>query len=221
MADRYTYLPLIGPVILVVWWLAEVRALQAKRNVIAGVAVTTLILCAVQTRQQLSYWQDTITLFKRNLAVTPANPSAEFALGVGLEKSGLIQEAIQSYKNTVRIEPKYHKAHYNLGQIYRKQENFAQAEMHYQLALEHDPKNLSARLNLASVLASLDRPREAVREFESVLVTDRNNIEALNNLAWLLATHSDDQIRSGNQAVIYAERGCSVKIGRASCRERV
>src|SRR5205814_9926172 len=66
MADRYTYLPLIGPVMALVWLIADVWKPQPFRNFfLTGAMATILVTCGFVTREQLRYWRDTVTLFQR------------------------------------------------------------------------------------------------------------------------------------------------------------
>ncbi|MCC6821644.1 MAG: tetratricopeptide repeat protein [Verrucomicrobia subdivision 3 bacterium] len=214
MADRYTYLPLIGPVISVVWGIADFSTRwSGRRPLLWGLAVGLLIVGSVATRQQVDYWSDTVRLFQRTLAVTSANPSAHFAVGVGLEKTGEIEAAIRQYRAAIAIDSGYPKAHYNLGQLFRKQERWPEAALHYRAALAANPADVYSHLNLATVLQALNQTRAAVLEFEAALRLDPDSIEALNNLAWILATSSEDELRDGPQAVVFGEKACALSNG--------
>ena len=211
MADRYTYIPLIGPVISGVWGVADFSMRWSfRRPLLWGLAGLLLVAGAVATRQQVSYWQDTVRLFQRTLAVTSANPSAHFAVGVGLEKGGEIEAAISQYRAAIAIDPGYQKAHYNLGQLFRKQQRWTEAATHYRAAIAASPTDVPSHLNLAGVLQSLNQTRAAVTEFEAALRLDPDSIEALNNLAWILATNSEEGIRDGARAVSFGERACAL-----------
>jgi Flp pilus assembly protein TadD len=223
MADRYTYIPLIGPVIALVWGMGE---LVGSDSVLAsaerrrkptwvtlcgrGSILALLALLAVLTRNQLGYWQNTITLFDHAVAVTADNPSAQFSMGVGLEKEGQLGKAMVHYRVAVAIDPDYSKAYYNLGQLLRKAGRWQAAADAYLAAVRSNPTDLPTRLNLASVLPHLGRSGEAITWFNKVLIENPNSLEALNNLAWLLSTSPDSDLRNGARAVQFAERACSL-----------
>ena len=77
MADRYTYLPLIGVFIGVVFGLGDLaKKLRLKSTVLILVAVFVLAGCLFATARQLRFWRDGETLFERALAVTKDNPIA-------------------------------------------------------------------------------------------------------------------------------------------------
>jgi Flp pilus assembly protein TadD len=229
MADRYTYLPLIGPVISLVFWLSErfgrgaaaETTSERKKNSrhrrrgtssIPGLAAVVAVAAVLipLTRHQLSFWQDTITLFQHAVAVTADNPSAQFALGVRLEKEGQPGKAMVRYRVATAIDPGYGKAWYNMGQLLRKSGQWQAAAESYLAADRANPHDLATQLNLASVFARLGKYREAVQHFDDALKIDPNSIEGLNNLAWLLSTAPEASVRDGGRAVTLAERGCSL-----------
>jgi len=74
MADRYTYVPLTGLLIIIAWGAPDLLAKLRHRKIIlvwsATVAVSTMSLC---TFFQLRHWENTLTLFEHALAVTDKN----------------------------------------------------------------------------------------------------------------------------------------------------
>jgi hypothetical protein len=70
-ADRYTYLPLIGIFIAVVWGVADLVAPHPvlKRPLVVATAVV-LIACAIVTWIQIGVWANGETLFRNDLAIT-------------------------------------------------------------------------------------------------------------------------------------------------------
>jgi tetratricopeptide (TPR) repeat protein len=167
------------------------------------------------TRHQLGYWQDTVTLFEHAVEVTADNPSAQFALGVGLEKQGQLGKATVRYRVATAIDPNYGKAYYNLGQLLRKQGHWPQAVDAYLAAARCNPNDLPTQLNVASALPHVGRNPDAIAHFERALELDPKSIEALNNLAWLLSTNPDPHTRNGSRAVQLAEQACGITEFRA------
>jgi tetratricopeptide (TPR) repeat protein len=227
MANRYTYIPLIGPAIALVWgiWDAAAalsfsgkQAIAAKTNpppgrgprsaLILPWALCSLLLAGLVwgTHRQILHWRDTLSLFSYAIAVTPDNPSAHFALGVALEKAGQISQAMVQYRVALAIDPSYAKADYNLGQLFSKAGDLPSAVAHFRAAVRSNPNDLASRLNLANSLQRLGRTKDAVPVYEECIRRDPDSIEALNNLAWILATDPDPQFRNGARAVQLAER---------------
>ena len=223
MADRYTYLPLIGPVLSLVWLLAEGRGEKqigaslrrllppwAGNIALAALAMLAVVACSLLTRHQLHYWRNSVALFEHTVEVTADNHGAQFALGVGLEKEGQVRRAMVHYRVAVDILPSYAEAHFNIGHLFRVQGAWQRAADEFVTTLRYKPRDLKFRLNLAGVLLEGGQTREAVQRFEEALQIDPDSTEALNNLAWMLAANSDPAIRNGARAVEYGERACQL-----------
>jgi len=77
IADRYTYLASIGFYLMVTWGLGDLAAkllsVRSKQILLGTCAAIILAVCAMLSRQQLSYWQNSETLFKHALKVDPNN----------------------------------------------------------------------------------------------------------------------------------------------------
>src|SRR5262249_17571545 len=74
MADRFTYLPVVGVFVAVTWMLwnfKEARGFSGKCWIPVGACA--LVTCAVLTRNQLSYWKNSEILFRHALEVTKDN----------------------------------------------------------------------------------------------------------------------------------------------------
>jgi protein O-mannosyl-transferase len=73
-ADRYTYVPLIGLFLAIVWGTGEAAARwRTPRTVLTIVAMMALFAFAAATRQRVGYWRDTPTLLARDVAVNPGD----------------------------------------------------------------------------------------------------------------------------------------------------
>jgi protein O-mannosyl-transferase len=215
MADRYTYLPLIGLAVVFVWpiadWLCGIHTKHGTRPTgssgvaTVGLAFAVLFACALATRHQLHYWRSTTALFEHAVAVTKDNTAARGLLAVGLESEGRLDEAIGQYRMVAAVNPAFH-AH--LALLLSRKGAWSEAAEQYRSAVTAAPKDARVRLELAETLQQMGRDGEAAAEFEAAVRLEPDSIEALNNLAWLRATHPDPELRNGPQAVELAERAC-------------
>jgi len=213
MADRYTYLPLIGPTISLVWWVAELRPRLPTffAHAVAPCA-TVLVLAAlfVTTQHQLGFWQNTLTLFQHAAEVTADNPSAQFGIGMGLVEEGRISQAMVRFRVAAAIDPSYARAHYIMGQLLRMQGHLQAAADQYQAAVRCNPSDVQALVDYGGLLPALGRPKDAIRCLDEALRLDPNSVEGLNNLAWVLASSSTAELRDGSRAVQLGERACQL-----------
>ncbi|TAL07155.1 MAG: tetratricopeptide repeat protein [Verrucomicrobia bacterium] len=211
MADRYTYIPLIGPVISLVWWVADaVSQPKLRRVLLPALAGIVVITCAVLTRRQLAVWQNTITLFDHAVRVTTKNASAEFGLGTGYDAAGDHAQAMSHYRAALEIDPAEARARRNLALLLKQQNLWPEAAAQFRTILDTQPDDLPALLNLADALTHFGRDAEAAMHLEHALALAPDSLEALNNFAWLLATSPDDSVRNGARAVELAERACAI-----------
>ena len=116
MADRYTYLPLIGLFIILAWGMGELGAGRGRPGqLMVLAALFLLVACGLRTRDQIGYWRNSETLFRRALAVTQNNFVAFDGLGLCLLERGQTAEAIDCYDKSLQIKPDNPNALYNLG----------------------------------------------------------------------------------------------------------
>ena len=187
MADRYTYIPLIGIFIMAVWGTMDSPLPAAKRGEGQGegsvisfwglASAAVLVTLTICTHAQLRYWHDSVTLWSRAIEVIPNNLRAEYNLGVALRERGDSQEAISHYLKATQIRPDRVEArgglpilaHQNLGVLLARQANWTEAETHFRAVLKEKPDDWEARGNLAGCLEVEGRFEEAIKEFRTAL----------------------------------------------------
>ncbi len=154
MADRYTYVPIIGVLIMVAWGVPELLEKWRHRNA-ALATVTVVILCIFSfvTWKQVQYWQNNTTLFKHTLEKTTNNPIIHYNLGNLLASQGKFDDAIKQFRESIRISPGYAKAHNNLGNALLYQGRLDEAIGSYREALRINPDYVIAQKNLNNALA--------------------------------------------------------------------
>ena len=203
-ADRYTYIPLIGVMIAVVWMAVEIGRSRETREfremdrsgrtpgeaaragayrfcVFRGCTAALLALAIVgalawRTSAQLAYWEDTGTLFGRALALDPNNVQALHGLGVHLVDRGRIEAGKPLLERAIQLQPQYPEPLGSMADLLDGQGKYAEAIAFYRAALKANP----------------DHPG------------------VLNNLAWLRASCPDPSFRNGPEAVRLARRACEL-----------
>jgi protein O-mannosyl-transferase len=105
MADRYSYLPLIGIFAALAWSLPWPPALRLRRWLVAGAAGAAVLALAVAARAQAETWRDTGSLFTRATAVDRDNWLAWGNLGLWHFDQGRRDEALRAFREAVRAAP--------------------------------------------------------------------------------------------------------------------
>ncbi len=189
MADRYTYVPLIGLFVAVSWGAPELAsAWRFRRPVLAISAGAVLCALAAATSVQLRYWRSDVALFSHALDVTSGNWLAEMNLGVALDKLGRADEAIAHYREAVRIRPDYAEAHYNLGVDMARKGQAEEAIAQYRRTLEIWPDYPYAHNNLGLALEREGKTDEAVAHYRAAVRSLPTFALAHNNLGSALGS---------------------------------
>jgi Flp pilus assembly protein TadD len=160
MADRYSYLPLIGLFVAIAWGGAAAAARWPKiRGWLAAGALAVLVVCGGLTWRQAGYWRSSASLFEHALAVTRDNFVAHNNLGAALMERGDVEGAERHFVETLRVKPYDPEAHFCLAAALTSQRKTAQAIPEYREALRLLPNYPDALNNLAWILAANPDPR--------------------------------------------------------------
>ena len=184
-ADRYTYIPMVGLAIALVWGSAE--ALQRWPRVQVALAAALCVACVTITWRQVRYWRDSIALYQHAIEATSGNYVAHYNLAVVLETRGELSEAAAQLRETVRVRPRFALAHSALGQLLAKQDQPEQALSELQTAVHLRPDLAEAQIGLGTVLAKLGRTGEAAAAFSEGIRQQPDNADAHYNLGIALA----------------------------------
>ncbi len=212
MADRYTYIPLIGIFIILTWGISDISARWQHRKILLLLSsVTVLLSISICTWFQTHYWQNSKTIFTHTLNITKNNSIAHYELGMAYDHVGKLNEAVLNYNEALKIDPRYAQAHHNLGIVLIRQGNTEAAIYHYNQALQIDPNYSKAYYNLAKAYMKLNKIESAIHYFQEALNIDSDMKIALFNLSWIYATNNDEQFRNGKEAIRLAEKLCSLQ----------
>lgn len=168
MADRYTYIPLIGLFIILAWGGAALAdRIRIPKVLLAGASLTILVVCALLTNLQARKWHDSVTLFSHAVAVTENNDLAHKNLGAALAGQGRLEEALMHVSESLRIKPEP-KEYVSQGWLYLKMGQNVQAAQSCRLALALAPNDEKGHFILGMALIGLKDYRAAFAEYESL-----------------------------------------------------
>lgn len=173
MADRYTYIPLIGVFIALVWGATSlVSRWPTVRMPLQSAAAVALAGCLVVTVLQVRTWQNSYRLFSHALSVTPDNFLSRDNLGTALDKLGRSEEAVENFKRSAQLEPRAPYSFNNLGWHYERAGDLAKAMEYYQTTLRIQPNFFLGHYNVARLLTTQGRLEEATQHYQECLRLD-------------------------------------------------
>jgi Flp pilus assembly protein TadD len=202
LADRFTYVPLIGLFVIVAWGIPDLLAGWPTRRIpLAAAAGFILMGYAIAARGQVQSWKDSTSLWTHALEVTTDNAVAHNNLARILFLQGNFDEAVAHYTEALRLIPDDADAHNNLANALAHHGRVVEAFAHYSEALRIKPGFAEAHNNLANALARQGRVAEALTHYSEALRIKPDYAEAHNGFGALLA----GQGRSGEALAHYSE----------------
>jgi hypothetical protein len=101
-ADRYTYLPSLGPFLLAGLGAGIVFEISSKKLYRTAIIATLVVLSGIlvnKTVKQTAIWQDSITLWSYEIKLFPNRvPIAHINLGIAYGKQGQLDTAIKKFR---------------------------------------------------------------------------------------------------------------------------
>jgi len=188
MADRYTYLPLIGLFIIIAWGASDLTFKWHYRKIFLWVSwVIIFSVLTVCTFFQAGHWKNGITLFENAIKVTENNYKAQNNLGAAFSPVDL-DKAIVHFKEALKIKPDYATALHNLGIALSDKGNYDEAVLYFNKALKINPQLTDARNNLANILFLQGKFDEAVSLYNKALKINPEHADAHYNLAYVMSS---------------------------------
>ena len=179
MADRYTYIPLIGIFIIAAWGAAEFTEGWPARNK-AFAAAVVLAACGWCSWRQVATWSNSEVLYRHAVETQDHNIFAQHGLGTVYWKDGRLDEAQQQFEAILNIK--------------------TDPKLRVQGGLE------PVHRSLGLLLAVRHQPKKALEQFDEAIQASPRQPEPLRHKAWLLATSLDNRVRDGKKAVECAEQ---------------
>ena len=199
MADRYTYIPLVGLFIVLAWgierFVARWPRWQRPVVVISLVALSGLLVLA---RSQVETWKNSETLFEQALAVTEVNHGAHHNIGAFYLDQNDCQKAVPHFLEAIQIKENYANPYHGLGVCASRENNIEGAHHYFRQAILIEPRFAECRIDRGLLLAQQGRIDEAAEDFQYVLRINPAHEAAHNNMGMLLiqqGKHGEAEVR--------------------------
>ncbi len=211
VADRYAYLAILGPSLVVAWWRANTPS--KKRFAIAAAAIC--VLGALSLKQSF-VWRDNATLFLHGVRVAPRSFLAHNHVAHHYVDKGDPAAAERYFRQSLVINPDYYEGHNDLGIVLFRQGRLDEAEQAYRRSLAINDQVAPAHLNLAGLLVARHRPEEAETHFREAIRIRRDNADAYFGLASLLA-----QGGQSDEAIAFFRQGLELNWNEATAHKNL
>ncbi|HYW80871.1 MAG TPA: tetratricopeptide repeat protein [Thermoguttaceae bacterium] len=167
VADRYLYLALLGPAIVLCWVLTH----RWNRWT---VGLTSMMLCllAVLSAVQAGYWRNEETFYHNALRVNPRSVVARHNWGFHLDELGHHAEAVQQYRDALKEHPLSLELHLSLATSLSTLGRDEEALEMLDEAIERLPPSPRLHGKRGDILRALDRSREAEAAYQAAIALD-------------------------------------------------
>jgi Tfp pilus assembly protein PilF len=183
MADRYTYIPLLGLFIALAWGAKGIVEKRPDLKIgIIGLSVLSVTVMLFPARAQIETWQNSVTLFEHAITVTKVNPVARFNIGSYYLGRNDCAKAVPHFLDAIEMKKDFALAFHCLGVCDSRGGNAAGALHHFEQAILIEPRSKMPRIERGLLQMQQGRLDEAVEDFRQVLRMDPANETAHTNL---------------------------------------
>jgi tetratricopeptide (TPR) repeat protein len=180
------------------------QALAIKPNYFEGHTVFADVLRAQHKLDEA------IVQYNEALRWSPAYADALNGLGATLVLQGKPQEGLAQIERALQLNPQLLSAQIHRALALQGLGRVAEATEEFNQVLRFNPGAINALFGLGNSFLARRRFTEAIQCYRQLLTIQPDTVPALNRLAWLLATHKDDSVRQGADALRFATRACQL-----------
>jgi tetratricopeptide (TPR) repeat protein len=179
MADRYTYLPLIGIAVMLAWGIPPlIKNEDMRKKILFPASVAALAIMAVLTWHQCGYWKNSIEICNHALQVTKDNYLAHINLGSALFDEGKTEEAIAHYSEAIRIMPDIILSYNKRGIAYDKLGRHQRALEDFNKAISLKPDDAISYNCRGNAYAELGQYQMAIEDYNKTIRLKPDNADA-------------------------------------------
>ncbi len=182
MADRYTYLPALGPFLAAgigaAWVWEKGRALPRLNPVVPRLSLVMAALAigflSYATMKQIRIWENGFVLWNYEIEKAPGVPRAYNNRGLIYEKAGRPDKALEDFGTAIALDPSYAAAYNNRGMVFGKRGQFYEAIGDFETAIALDPSYSQAHNNLGVAYAKTGLFNKAFEQFNKTILLSQD-----------------------------------------------
>jgi tetratricopeptide (TPR) repeat protein len=164
-ADRYSYLSMMGIVVLVAGGLSGLLTTRGRAAMVVATALVVVAALTVASRVRCRTWLDSIGLWTDALSVADApDPVLEYYLGNSLVEGGDVGAGLEHYARSLRLHPRFPEARRRMGLALLSVGRLDEAEPYLAEAAGLRPRDPALSAGYGRLLLLRGRLAEAERE---------------------------------------------------------
>lgn len=180
-ADRYTYLPGLGPFLLIGLGVAYLYEIYDHRKLLIIFASFFLLWMSKMTVTQINIWKDPVTLWSHEMKMFPSVYISYNNRGNAYKEAGEFQKAIKDYDEAIKLNPKEPLLYVNRGVAYSYLGKHQEGTIDLNEAIKLNPKYLLAYYNRGALFQESGDFKQAIKDYGKVIELNPKHAEAYYN----------------------------------------
>lgn len=144
--------------------------------------------------------------FEKCLAINPHHAQAHNNAALSLKNMAEVEAAIVAFEKAIAVDPDYIDAHLNLANLHYGRETYARALAHYRIAAAARPDDNQLTFLIGNAFVADGDAGQGLRVLREALAREPEAVYILDRMARLLATHDDEGVRNGAEALTLAKK---------------
>ncbi|MBX3413003.1 MAG: tetratricopeptide repeat protein [Pirellulales bacterium] len=175
MADRYTYIPLIGIFVAVAWGVPDLLArVPAHRAVVALAAFGSVVACTWLTWHQVQTWKSDYALWSNVLKVVGDDPHAHCGVATPLANAGKLDEAYEHCKKALALDSNDPFVLHCYAAVMYEKEDYEASLEYFNLTIQRNPNKALAYSGRAAAYRKLNRLQDAAEDYRRAAQLEPN-----------------------------------------------
>jgi tetratricopeptide (TPR) repeat protein len=191
-ADRYTYLPCLGPFLLFSAGIGIL--LQGRPKLFILFSILLAAVLGTLTLKQVDIWKDSVSLWENEVQTFQKMANVDETAYIAYDNlaqacfsAGRYEDALRAYDSALAYNPDISVAHLGKGVVFLRMGNARQSVEECQKAAALDPQEATAPFMLSRAYHELGLVDEETLELEKTVGLKPDFVEALVNLGVLYA----------------------------------
>ena len=170
MADRYTYISMIGLFVIVAWGIPDLlNKWQYRKETLLALSILSVLFLATMTWRQVGYWQNSITLYNHTLEITDGNWLISFNRGNILHNHNNFSQAIEDYNKAIASKSDCAELFNNRGAAYKDIGDYKKALEDLNKSILIKPKYAAAYNNRGGVYHKQGNFKQALDDYDRAI----------------------------------------------------
>jgi lipoprotein NlpI len=190
MADRYTYLPSLGPFLLLgvmaagVWGTVAILKRPGRHMKVACVAAAFFVFASLSylTIKQIAVWENSVSLWSSVIEKEPKSvPLAYMNRGVAYQVLGKFEEALADFNAAILLNPSDAEAYSSRGSLFKQIGRPDAALEDYTISIMLNSFNAHVYNNRANVYGQIGQFDNELADYDRAIALDPSYAAAYNN----------------------------------------